>query len=223
MFSNHATINAVNSSRLGLCITLIVPIVGVIFFDWNAFAVIFFYCIENFLLGFFFLTQGLIGVFYNKKLSGLGFLFFFSLIYFGHSFLLSGAVLSIGQQFSTLILPTYISIVMAFISLLIPNIFDLIKFMNMCRKNITKIDIKNQAPAINFVLNFKEIMLRLIIIWVTLMLIFILFLGSSYFGVSSVLASFAIITIFSGIRFFFNQHALKERAKIFDEYYASLK
>lgn len=89
--------NIVSGDRvrlIRLAFTNIVPLIGVLFFDWSLFAILFYYWLENGIIGFFNVWKMIIGSFRQKNQIGFILVPFFCVHFggfmFGHFFMLTG-------------------------------------------------------------------------------------------------------------------------------------
>jgi hypothetical protein len=193
-------------------ISFLVPVIGVTFFSWNTFSILFFFCIESLLFGLFFVLKGLIGIYYSRKLKGVLFLIFFCGLYFVHILLLTVIVGDIGKYFNAMLIPSYLNMSMIFLLLLIPNIHELVCFYKVSKKSDTTL--KNFGHVVDMIFDFKETMLRIFILWLTLPFVFGIIYADMYWHPPFMISKIVAIIIFATIQFSVDSYSKKEREKV---------
>lgn len=207
--SNYVNMINMNFNTLNWYISFLVPVIGVGFFGWSAFSIIFFFCIESFLLGIFFVIKGLVGIYYTRKLSGVIFILLFSAIYFVHLVALTIVVGNGGEYFNVPVIPSLVSVIGSFLILLIPNILETIEFAKASKKD--HINKKELGSAIDLIFDFKETMFRVFILWFIQPVVFGVVFLDAYFHLPSLITSLIVIAIFCAVRFMFESNSQKER------------
>lgn len=201
-----------NINKLNWYISFLVPVIGVGFFRWNAFSIIFFFCIESFLLGVFFVIKGLVGIYHTRKMKGVVFLLLFCAIYFVHLVVLTIVVGNGGEYFNVPVIPSLVSLIGSFVVLLIPNLFETIEFSRALQKDqITK---RELGSAVDLIFDFKETMFRVFILWFAQPVVFGIVFLDSYWSMPSILSSLIVIIVFCAIRFWVESALQKERESV---------
>ena len=130
---------------------------------------------------------------------------------------------------------SFLVIVVNLILLILPHIYELYFYSKSALrlqkivgdKNLSKDDLKTKmskedlSATIDYILDMKEMFIRIVTLWVSLGLMVGVILVLKYFNVPVILINIVCIIIFSAIHYAFDRMSLKERAKIFDSYQAA--
>ncbi len=201
-----------NLDKVRWYVSFLVPVMGVSFFDWNVFTILLFFWVESFLQGLFFVLKGLVGVYYSRKIKGIYFLIFFSLLYFIQLFVLVVLVGDVGEYFHAIQLPSFLSLGIGIMSLIVPNITELKNLSRVLKKvNPT---VKDLGPVVDLFFDFKETMLRIFILWLTLPFVFGIIFADAYWKFPLLVTEIVVIIIFTTVRFLFDSYSKKQRESV---------
>lgn len=215
--------------KIGRYFPYLIPIVGVLFFNWSAFGVLLFFCIENILQGVFFLLRGIVSVHYG---GGTGFLIAFCFLYFMHALGMTQMIFYLGQTLGIMSIPSFGILAINAAILSVPHFVNLFQFEASLKvitpivsqtgisKNEIISDMKKEdmTPIIDLLLNTKEMFYRVGALWLTTPFAFIIVFLSLTFKFPPLLISVLLISVFSFFHYFSDKYALLERQKIMGMY-----
>lgn len=207
-----------NSNKLKWYIPFLIPIFGVLFFNWNPFSIIFFFSLESLVIGVFLALKGLISIFYTRKFKGIMFLLSFCLIYFVHLVFLILLTGGLGEYFGEISI-SYSNFLASIITLLILKLIEVIYLLKAFKAD-NPLNKEDTRVMLDFLFDFKETMFKVFILWFTLIPVYIIiFINSlynySYRYIPSILIGAFIILIFIIIRNWVELRFAKERVEAF--------